>query len=161
MLGMATLLMGPLRRQAALHPRATFCTFAGDRTVATTEAEQLRSIEEEWELLESVTALRTNDSKTQSFTILPHQCDNYYLQSKKMECLGIDFTMQRTTLTTRERGKLEEALARMKRIACLPLSMRLRTTAVSTIALPVSSWALVVTPPTKGAIQDHLRQAWL
>ena len=39
MLGMATMLMGPLRRQAALHPRATFCTFADDRTAATTDGE--------------------------------------------------------------------------------------------------------------------------
>ena len=68
--------------------------------------------------------------------------------------------MQRNTLTSWERGNIEEALARMKRIASLHLSMRLRTSAVATITLLVSSWALVVTPPTKSAIQERLQQAW-
>ena len=58
MLGTATMLMGPLRRQAAPHPRTTFRTFADDRTAAPTSGEELQSIEDEWDLLESTTPVR-------------------------------------------------------------------------------------------------------
>ena len=117
MLEMATMLMGPWRRQAALHPGTTFCIFADERTAATTTKGELQSIESEWDVLESVTAMRTNTSKTQFFTILPDQCDDHHLRQKSMKCLSLDFSMQRTTKTDREQGKLVEACARMRRIA--------------------------------------------
>eukprot|EP00959_Pyramimonas_sp_CCMP1952_P243613 5092003-Pyramimonas_sp.AAC.1 len=68
---MATVLVGPLRRIGIIAPTATCCTYADDRTAMTDTAEDMQRIQQEWDHLESLTALRTNHAKTQSFTIYP------------------------------------------------------------------------------------------
>eukprot|EP00959_Pyramimonas_sp_CCMP1952_P212122 4438975-Pyramimonas_sp.AAC.1 len=43
---------------------ATCCTYADDRTAMTSTAEDMQHIQQEWDHLESLTALRTNHAKT-------------------------------------------------------------------------------------------------
>ena len=159
MLGMATILLGPLRKIGSIAPTATCCTYADDRTAMTSSAEDMRRIQQEWDHLESVTALRTNHTKTQSFVIYPDRCADEHLAGIHMKILGLDLNLHRVRLTDREHRKFEEGCTRLRRIASLPLSTRLRRLAVTTMALPVSTWALVRTPPTKTMIDTHQQLA--
>ena len=113
---MATVLMPALRRIGARCPRTILCTYADDRTVAARTRADLAAVELEWALLETVTALRTNAAKTQSFHLRPDSTD-HDLANMHMKALGVDFGMQRQHFTGRERKKINIAIRRLQRIA--------------------------------------------
>eukprot|EP00959_Pyramimonas_sp_CCMP1952_P458778 9477190-Pyramimonas_sp.AAC.1 len=117
---MATVLMPVLYKIAEQVPRAALCTFADDRTAAARSQEEIDSIESIWRDLERVTALRTNDAKTQNLvfdatTRLPNA-------SVKVLGVRLDAGVERRHATTPEdETRAEECKRRAARVRALPL----------------------------------------
>ncbi|CAL1130934.1 unnamed protein product [Cladocopium goreaui] len=114
------------------------------------EKEYLDVVNNVWSTMESFLRLRTNEEKSQIWARSPEalaKLDNTHYSSNAsftMQVLGATLGPEERALSDRERDTLLDVARRSRRIACLPVSARLKGRLAATVLGPKAVWGHVI-----------------
>ncbi len=150
-LALATVLAAPVRKLRSECPETTLSVYADDRAmVSPTEAAADRA-RQVWAELKCCTAMETNDAKSQQVCIARHTWRK--LGKTTVTVLGVVLRLAAGALHCKELGRIDEVRRRLKRVRGLCLNKVERVRAVTSMAMPTLSWALVTMAPSRGAME--------
>ena len=147
---MAVILAPVLRQLQAFHPDIFTVTYIDDRTCLCPTVADLDVVNNVWSTLESFLRLRTNEEKSQIWARSPEalaKLDNTHYSSNAsftMQVLGATLGSEERALSDRERDTLQDVARRSRRIACLPVSARLKGRLAATVLGPKAVWGHVI-----------------